>query len=125
MATSMNSPEAPSVQPRPTTPHIHQHGVAGLSNRSKDQQWQHAHDVEWKVVAPMPTDQFLDKFFPSPPDLEVESKTLGFDYDDICFASVPDSPAREEEMYKGLVRVKLSFCHPSNQTNFSVTISTR
>lgn len=129
--TFMSGPKTTPIRPRPATSRIHRHGVNGLSARSKDQQRQDARGIEWNVVGPMPTDQFLDEFFSSPPDLEMESKVLGIDYNEVWlrgFASVPDSPASEEEMYGGLVSVELSICHlsySSHLTDFSASISTR
>lgn len=73
----------------------------------------------------MSTDDFLDEIFPNPPDLRTGFKELKINYDEIRFASVPNSPAKKEEIYEGLVRMKLSICHPSNRTNFSAMISTR
>ena len=121
----MSGPKTPPIESRPTTPRIHRHGANGMPARSKDPQQRYAHDMEWNVVGPMPTDEFLDEFFPNSPDLEINSKTLGIDYDNICFVSVPDTPAKEEDMYEGLVSVKLSICHLSNRTNFSAMISIR
>ena len=123
----MSGPEALPVKSPPTTQRIHRHGVDGLSACSKDQQQRYAHDIQWNVIGPMPTHEFLDEFFPkSPesPDLEAELKQHQIDYDKTWFASVPDMPAKEEDIYKGLVSVKLSICHLSNRTNFSVTNST-
>lgn len=78
--------------------------------RSKDQQQRFAHDIEWKVVGPMPIHAFLDEFFPDPPNFEAE-------FDAIKFDSVPDSPGKEEEMYKGLVSMRRLICCPSNRVN--------
>jgi len=116
----MSDPNTTPIQPR------HRHGVDGLSVRSKDQQLRYAHDIEWNVVGPIPVDEFLEEFFPNP-DLETESGLRGIDYNKIrseSFASVPDSPAREE-MYEPLVSVKLSICRLSNRTDFSAPISTK
>jgi len=84
------------------------HSVDGLFANSKDQQQRYAHEIEWKVVGPMPTDEFLDEFFPNPPDLETGFGELRVNRDEIRFASVPNSPVKKEEIYQGLVRVKLS-----------------
>ena len=113
----MSDPKTPPSQPPPptgTSPRFHRHSVDGLSARSKDQQQRFAHDIEWKVLGPMPTDAFLDEFFPNPPDLEVEFKELGIEPTEINFASVPDSPKNEEDMYKGLVSTKWSTYYSSN-----------
>jgi hypothetical protein len=121
----MSDRKTPPPQPPPTTggiPHIHRHSVDGLSARSKDQQQWFAHDIEWKVIGPMPTQMFLDKYFPDPPDSEIEFKRYGINAEEIKFTSVPDSPGKEEEMYKGLVSMKRSIHYLSNRTNFSVTI---
>ena len=121
----MNDSENPpprSPSPVGTTPRIHRHGVNGLSVRSKDQQQRFAYDIEWKIVGPMPTAMFLDKFFPNTPDPGIESEKLRIKLDEIKFASVPDSPNREEEMYEGLVSIKQLICCPSNRTNFSAPI---
>ena len=58
----------------------------------------------------MPVDEFLDEFFPNPPELDINC-------DEISFASIPDSPAREEEMYEGLVSAKslVLICYLSDQ----------
>ena len=90
---------------------IHRHGVDDLSVRSKEQLRRFAHDIERKVVGPMPTRtrMFLDEFFPNPLNLEMEFER-GIDCSEINFASVPDSPDREEEMYEGLVSTKRSIC---------------
>ena len=123
--TSMSGPKTPPLQPPPPaggSPRIHRHGVDGLSARSKDQQRGFAHDIEWKVVGPMPTRTFLDEFLPKHLDLEVEFNQNRFDPNEIKFASVPDSPAKEEDMYAGLVSMELSISYPSNRTNPSVTI---
>lgn len=61
--------------------------------------------------------EFLDEFFPNPPDLETGFKELKINYDKIRFASVPDSPVKKEEMYEGLVRVKPSIRRPFDRTN--------
>jgi len=89
-----------------------------------DQQ-RYVQDIEWKVIGPMPTDEFLDEFLPNPPDLETGFKELKINYNEILFASIPNSPAKKEETHGGLVRVKLSICYPSNRTNSSVMTSTR
>lgn len=60
----------------------------------------------------MPVDTFLEEFFPNPSDPEVEFLRLGIDSDEINFASVPNSPSNEEEMYDG---VKLWVCCLSNR----------
>ena len=57
----------------------------------------------------MPTRMFLDEFFPNPLNLEMEFER-GIDCSEINFASVPDSPDREEEMYEGLVSTGRSIC---------------
>ena len=102
-------------------------GVNGSSAHSKDQQQRFAHDFEWKVVGPMPTDEFLDDLFPNPPNAETGFSELRIDRDEISFNSIPDSPVRKEEMCEGLVsmKIKIKICHPSNRTNFSVEISIR
>ena len=103
--TSMSDPRTPPIRSPPSaggTPRIHRHGAHGLSARSKDQQQRFARDIEWKVLGPMPVDAFLEEFFPNPPDPEVEFLRLGIDSDEINFASVPNSPSNEEQMYDGL-----------------------
>ena len=119
MATPTNNPGAP------ITPHTHRHRVDGSFACSKDQQRRYACDIEWAIVGPMPVDEFLNEFFPDPPDREVGFGHLGINYDEIRFASIPDTPVKEEDICEGLVSVKLSICNTSNWTNFSVAISTK
>ena len=108
----MSGPTTPP--PTGTSPRYHRHSVDGLSARSKDQQQRFAHDIEWKVLGPMPTGLFLNEFFPGPPDPEVGFKEFGIDPTEINFASVPDSPKNEEDMYTGLVSTKSSTCSSPN-----------
>lgn len=75
-------------------PRIHRHGVSGLSARSKDQQQRFVHDIECKVVGPMPTQFFIDEILPNPPNRELELKEYGIDLCEINFPSVPDSPGK-------------------------------
>ena len=69
----------------------------------------------------MPTQEFLDEFFPNPPNPEIEFPLFGINSDEIDFASIPDSPSKEEDMYNGLVSMRQSICYLSNQPNPSVT----
>lgn len=119
----MSDPKTPPSQPLATkgTPRIHRHGVSGLSARSKDQQQRFAHDIEWKVVGPMPTRLFIDELFPDPSDRESQLKVRGIDLSEISFASIPDSPGKEDEIYKPLVSMRRTICYQSNRVNFSVT----
>jgi hypothetical protein len=101
----MSDPQTPPSQPplpAKGAPPIHRHGISGLPARSKDQQQRFAHDIERKVLGPMPVKTFLNEFFPDPDSLD-----LGDLDNEINFASVPDSPSNEREMYKGLVSVKV------------------
>ena len=91
----MSDPQIPPL-PANGTPHIHRHGIKGLSARSKDQQQRFARDIEWKVLGPMPVNAFLDEFFPNSPDSEMKLRELGIKSDEIDFASVPDSPSKRE-----------------------------
>jgi hypothetical protein len=68
----------------------------------------------------MPIELFVDEFFPRR-DLEVDFQEAGFKPEEVAFASVPDSPNREE-MYAGLVSAKQRIYYLSNLTNFSATI---
>ena len=94
-------------------------------NDPENQQQRFTYHIQWKVLGPMPVKEFLDEFFPRPSDSS-DVKTLlenaGVDYRGINFASVPDSPKVEEEMYEGLVSAKQSFPHLSDPTNLSVAI---
>jgi len=64
----------------------------------------------------MPTQLFLDEFFPDSPALEAR-------FSEIKFASVPDLPDKEDEMYESLVSMTRSISHLiSNRVNFSVLI---
>ena len=124
MGSSETPPPRPP-SPAKTTPRIHRHGVDGLSVRSKDQQQRFAYDIERNVLGPMPTAMFLDKFFPITPnmeDTETAFKVRGIKPDEIGFASVPDAPEREEEMYEGLVSMKQLICCPSNLANLSAPV---
>ena len=66
---------------------------------------QYTHDIERKVIGPMPTDELLDEFFPNTPDFETGFKELKIKYDKIRFASIPSSPVKKEGVYEGLVGV--------------------
>ena len=74
-----------------------------------------AHDIEWKVLGPMPVEEFIDEFFPLPPnspDINTQLRNAGVDYNDIDFTSIPESPGKEEHMYPGIVSAKQSFPSP-------------
>lgn len=121
----MSSLTVPPPHPPPEgTPRTYRHGIAGLSDRSRDQQKRFAHDIEWKVVGPMPVEDFLNEFFPcsGSMDLDQEFEEEGIAYKDINFDSVPDSPDRENEMYAGLVSTKQLVVPLSNLTNLSVPV---
>ena len=68
----------------------------------------------------MPVNAFLDEFFPNPPNSGMGLGELETKFDEINFASVPDSPSNEGEMYKGLVSVKLWICYLSDRRFFLV-----
>lgn len=65
-----------------------------------------AHDIEWKVVGPMPVEEFLDEFSPISLGSEREPGDQGVEWDKINFESVPDSSDGEEEIYEGLMSTK-------------------
>ncbi|KAF9650769.1 hypothetical protein BDM02DRAFT_3259485 [Thelephora ganbajun] len=98
----MSEPNTPPQPPSQGTQRIYRYSVDGLSERSKDQQERFAHDIEWKVVGPMPTKTFLEEFLPLSCDPGTDSQEFQFNPNMIDFASVPDLPYREEEMYKDL-----------------------
>jgi hypothetical protein len=121
----MNDFETLRYSPPPQeTPRSYRRGIFDLSDRSRHQQERFAHDIEWKVVGPMPVDEFLDEFFPNSPNstTEIELRAEGVECDDVTFDSVPDEPKREEEMYEGLVRMKRRKKLPSDLTNPSAAI---
>jgi hypothetical protein len=95
-----------------------------LSDRSRHQQERFAHGIEWKVVGPMPVDEFLDEFFPcsDPMDLDQGLRGEGIAHGKINFDSVPDSPNMENEMYAGLVSMEQPILSLFNLTNLSVPV---
>ena len=122
MATfTETSTEADFIRPRtPLTrpPLAYRFGV------SEHQQRRLAHDIERKVLGPMPVDEFLDAFFPRSDSLDIRTQleNAGVDHNKIDFTSIPESPKGEEEMYDGLVSAKQPIASPTSSTDLSATI---
>ncbi|KAF9650767.1 hypothetical protein BDM02DRAFT_3185083, partial [Thelephora ganbajun] len=105
----MSDPNAP---PRPPLSQGSSPIYRYRAEPSKDQQERFTYDIEQKVLGLMPTGEFLQEFFPLPCDLQTDFQEYRFNPDEVNFASIPDSPDSEEEMYGGLCDNLNKIVHP-------------